>query len=224
MLGGLAEVLADLARSLSTEPDLATTIEAIVKAAVDNIPGAQEAGISLVEKGAVRTVAPTSEMVVTVDRLQYDTGEGPCVDAITDHHIYRTGDLRNESRWSKFAPAAADEGVISMLSYRLFTNEDTLGALNLYSPRKDAFTTDAEQGGAVFAAHAAVALTGAKTEANLLAAMESRDTIGMAKGILMERHDIDPNTAFSLLASSSQHTNMKLHDVAEWLVTNRRQA
>lgn len=223
-LSALAEVLADLARSLSAEPDLTATIAAIVKAAVDNIPGAENAGISLLEKGAVRTVAPTDEVVITVDKIQYDTGEGPCVDAIAEHHVYRTGNLRDESRWRKFAPAAADEGVTSMLSYRLFTDKDTLGALNLYSSRKDAFADDAVQGGAMFAAHAAVALTGAQTEANLHAALENRDVIGMAKGILMERHDIEPDKAFSLLVSASQGANMKLREVAQWLVTHRRQA
>ncbi|MFI5615601.1 GAF and ANTAR domain-containing protein [Amycolatopsis sp. NPDC051903] len=170
----------------------------------------------------IRTVAPTDELVSEIDALQYRFREGPCVDAIGDHEIYRTGDLAGEHRWSRFAPAAAKTGVRSMLSYRLFISATTLGGLNLYSTGTDAFSDETEQNGRMFAAHAAIALVGAQTEAHLHAAMESRDVIGMAKGILMQRHDVDPARAFRLLVDASQHGNMKLHDVAGWLVEHRR--
>ncbi|WP_409494577.1 GAF and ANTAR domain-containing protein [Amycolatopsis sp. cmx-11-12] len=220
--GSLGATLGGIARTLQAEPDVESTLIAIVKAAVDHVDGAEYAGISLVERGdQVRTVAPTGEVVVTIDEVQYRTGQGPCLDAITEHQIFRTGDLATEDRWPAFTPAAAETGVRSMLSYRLFVTDTTLGSLNLYSRARDAFSDQTEEEGKLFAAHAAIALTGAQTEARLHVAMENRDMIGMAKGILMQRHDLDAVRAFRLLVESSQNTNMKLIQVATWVVENR---
>ncbi|WIX79254.1 GAF and ANTAR domain-containing protein [Amycolatopsis carbonis] len=218
----LSSVLGAIARTLQSEPDVDRTLAAIVKAAVDHVDGAEQAGISLVENGRIRTVAPTGEAVVTVDEIQYHTGQGPCLDAIAEHHVYCTGNLLGERRWPAFAPEAAETGIRSMLSYRLFITHTTLGALNLYSTQVGAFNDQTEQDGQVFAAHAAIALVGAQTEAQLHAAIETRDVIGMAKGILMQRHDLDDVQAFHMLVETSQNTNIKLHQVATWLVEHRR--
>ncbi|MEV4143467.1 GAF domain-containing protein [Amycolatopsis sp. NPDC049691] len=137
---------------------------AIVKAAIDHVDGAELAGISLVERGrAIRTVAPTDEVVRAIDEVQYRTGQGPCLDAIAEHQVYSTGDLTAEDRWEDFATAAAEFGVPSMLSYRLFVTGTTLGALNLYSRAHDAFSHQTREDGRLFATHAAIALVGAQT-------------------------------------------------------------
>ncbi|WP_414938197.1 GAF and ANTAR domain-containing protein [Amycolatopsis sp. cmx-11-51] len=220
---GLSAVLGSVARSLQAEPNVDTTIAAIVKAAVDHVAGADYAGISLVEHGRIRTVAPTDEVVVTIDEVQYRTKQGPCVNAIAEHQVFRTGDLAAEARWPKFTPAAAATGMRSMLAYRLFVSENTLGSLNLYSRSVEAFSDQTEQAGRIFASHAAIALIGAQTEARLNIALGHRDVIGMAKGILMQRHGIDAVEAFRLLIESSQATNIKLHQVAEWFVEHHRE-
>ncbi|MYW94174.1 GAF and ANTAR domain-containing protein [Amycolatopsis rubida] len=222
--GTLSETLGAIARTLQAEPDVDATLAAIVKAAVDHVEGAEFAGISLLERGrAIRTVAPTEEVVTEIDAVQYRTQQGPCVDAIADHHVYRTGDLAAEDRWPDFAPVAAEFGARSMLSYRLFVTDTTLGALNLYSREQEAFSGQTEDDGRMFATHAAIALVGAQTEADLRAALEHRDVIGMAKGILMQRHDLDDEIrAFRVLVEASQNSNMKLHRVAAWLIEHRR--
>lgn len=220
---GLAETLSGVARTLQAEPNVEATLRAIVKVAVDYVDGAEHAGISLVEHRKIRTVAPTSHIVETIDQLQYDLREGPCVDAIAEHETFRTGDVGAEARWPKFGPAAAEHGIHSLLSYRLFVTDRTLGALNLYSSRVTAFDQRTEEEGHLFAAHAAVALIGAQREAQLGGAIDKRDTIATAKGILMERHDVDTASAFRLLVEASQSANMKLHQVAAWLVENRRE-
>ncbi|MFC9252669.1 GAF and ANTAR domain-containing protein [Amycolatopsis thailandensis] len=216
--------LAAIARTLQAEPDVETTLAAIVKAAVDQVTGAEYAGISLVDRRQrIRTVAPTDQLVVTLDEVQYRTGQGPCIDAIAEHEVYRTGDLTTEARWPAFTPAAAETGVRSMLCYRLFVSETTLGALNLSSRGLDAFSDQTQREGGVFASHAAIALVGAQTEANLHTALEHRDAIGTAKGILMHRHGIGPAEAFRLLVEASQAANLKLHAVAAWLVDHHRE-
>jgi GAF domain-containing protein len=217
----LAETLSYVARTLQAEPDVDTTLRAIVKAAVEYVPDAEHAGISLVERGKIRTVAPTSGIVEIIDQLQYDFREGPCVDAIAEHQTYRVGDVGTEARWPSFGSAAAENGIHSLLSYRLFVTDRTLGALNLYSSRVDAFDEHTEEDGLLFATHAAIALVGAQREAQLGIAIENRDIISTAKGILMERHDLDAASAFRMLVEASQSTNVKLHDAAAWLVENR---
>lgn len=218
---GLAETLSGVARTLQAEPDLDTTLRAIVKAAVDYVPGAEHAGISLVDRGRISTVAPTSGTVEIIDRLQYDLREGPSIDAIAEHQTYRVGNVGQETRWPSFGPAAAGHGIHSLLSYRLFVTDRTLGALNLYSSRVNAFDRQIEKDGRLFATHAAIALVGAQRETQLGVAIENRDIISTAKGILMERHDLDAASAFRMLVEASQSANVKLHQSATWLVANR---
>lgn len=221
---GVAEALSALARSLRTELDLTDTLAGIVKAAVDTVPGTEDAGLALIQHGQIRTVAQTSARIKQADDLQYRLAEGPCVDAVWQHRIFRVDDMVEESRWTRFAPAMTDLGVRSMLSFRLFLAGDTLGVLNLFSSRARAFDSDSEHVGELFATHAAVALAGSQAEAQLETALNTRDLIGTAKGILAERHQITTEQAFRLLVGASQNTNVKLADVARSLVAAADQA
>jgi transcriptional regulator with GAF, ATPase, and Fis domain len=214
----LANALSAVAQSWQEASDVTATVEAVVWAAVDHLEGAEHAGVCLIEHGKIETVAASSDTVVDIDKLQFKVQEGPCVDAIAHQQTYRTGDLDAERRWPNFTVAASATGIRSMLSYRLFTSRATMGALNLYSSQRDAFSEESEQEGLLFASHAAVALAGARAQAQLSVALESRDVIGTAKGILMERHGIDIVQAFAMLVDASKNTNTKLRDVAAWLV------
>ncbi|HJQ46869.1 MAG TPA: GAF and ANTAR domain-containing protein [Amycolatopsis sp.] len=214
----LTELLGPVVRTIEPEPDVEQTVERIVKTAVTTVPGTEFAGVSLLEGGRMRSIAPTSDLIARLDALQHALREGPCVDAAFDRPIYRVAEIATDSRWPRFAAAAAAEGIASMLGVRLFTTSTNLGALNLYSTRPDAFDDDAEHVTDLFAAHAAVALAGSRRQEQLKQALRTRDTISMAKGILMERHQIGDEQAFHLLVQASQHSNRKLHDVAAWLV------
>jgi hypothetical protein len=108
-----------------------------------------------------------------------------------------------------------------MLSLQLYVEGDNLGALNLYSRPPNAFDDESEQVGLLFASHAAVAFAGVRKEAQLAKAVVSRDLIGQAKGILMERYNISPERAFLVLTRISQDNNRKLHDIATELVRER---
>ena len=216
----LAESFADIARTLLSADSVEATLQKIVELAVDTVDGCDHAGVSLVQDKAITTPAATDEVPPGVDAIQYETDEGPCVDAIKEHEIFRTADLSQEQgRWPNFAPrVTADTGVRSMLSFRLFDQAHTLGALNLYSKEVGAFDDDAQAIGAVFAAHAAVALASAQREEHLERALESRDVIGQAKGILMARQDVTPDRAFDILRRASQRLNVKLREVANQVV------
>ena len=216
----LAERFGELARDLQEKDDVAGTLNAIVSAAVDTVPGAEYASISTVaRRREVSTPAATGELPRAVDRAQYGTGEGPCLDSLYRRRTVRLSDMASETRWPEFADRARALGVRSMLSIQLYVTGDDLGALNLHSTQVDAFDDESEQVGLLFASHAAIALIGAQEQEQLRASVSSRDLIGQAKGVLMERYKIGAHEAFRLLVVASQTTNIKLVDVAGHLAS-----
>lgn len=215
----VAEMFGDLARSFARERDYDGLQKRIVELAVDSLPGCEEAGISLVQSRHVRTRVNTGTLPQQIDDIQNEVGEGPCIDAIRDHEVFQTGDLAAETRWTAFpARAHAATGVRSILSFRLYVDDETIGALNLYSRQADAFDEHELAIGAVFAAHAAVALSAAGREEDLERKAFTRDAIGQAKGILMAQSGIDDAAAFDLLRRASQRLNQKLSAVAQEVV------
>jgi len=217
--GPSAEAFADVARALLAEGDVQQTLQKIVDLAVDTIDGCEHAGISFLKSGKGSTPAASDDVPRSVDLVQYETGEGPCLDAIRESQVFESGDLGREARWPQFAARAQRAtGVTSMLCFRLFVEGDTLGALNLYSKAADAFDERARTVGLVFAAHAAIALSTALHDEQMDEALRSRDLIGQAKGILMAREGVSADEAFEMLKRASQRLNLKLRDVARSVV------
>ena len=218
----LAMQFAEMARELRRLAGQDATLTGIVQAALRAVPGAEAAGVTVVRGTQYRTLAPSSDLVPQVDAIQYELRSGPCVDAIVSETTFRTGDLEHDPRWPTFGKRTAIEvGVHSMLAMRLFIDdgqqEDTIGALNLYSTQHEAFSGTCEMLGCVFATHAALALDGAQSSeqvTNLALAQESNREIGMAMGVLMSRHRLTQSQAFDLLRMASQHSHRKLREVA----------
>lgn len=220
----LRSIMADAARRLTTTRidalDPEQMLDAIVAGVLVAVPNAVAATITLVDKkGALTTHAPSSAVVSEVDKVQAELHEGPCIDALneTGDNVTDAPDLSSDPPWPTFARAALEKGFAAVLSFQLRTN-GSAGAVNLYGSTPHCFTTHDQLVGSLFADQAAVALAGARRAGDLNRALSSRDIIGRAKGILMERFRLDDSRAFSMLVESSQHTNMKLHDVASWLV------
>jgi hypothetical protein len=130
--------------------------------------------------------------------------------------------MRSEPRWPRFAHRAAEAGAGSMLSFRLWVEGDDLGALNLYGRQPNAFDEESEQVGLLFVSHAAIAWASAQKQDQLAESVDARDLIGQAKGIVMERYKLDSLKAFALLVRTSQHTNLKLRDIAAELALTGR--
>jgi len=215
----IGEAMGHLARSLQAEhADLEVTLKAITAAAVDAVEGAEHAAITMVTgQGRVQSRAATGSLPERIDALQTEAGEGPCLQALWEQETVHVEDMATESRWPRFAPRAADLGVGSMLCFQLFVHGDNLGALNLLSLEAGAFGADDTSVGLLFATHAAVAISGARREDQTRTALDTRDLIGQAKGILMERYRLTPDQAFSLLVRVSQHTHVKVRELAEQL-------
>ena len=217
----LLEQLAEIAHRLSEADSLDELLQLIVDLGEDYLEGCD--GVSMMFIGKNRKItspAFSSRIAYESDLAQYAADEGPCLDALRDQRVYMIDDLETETRWPDYRARALELGVRSMLSYRLYARGGTFGALDFYSKRPHAYGAFSKVIGQVFASHAGVALKGAMTEAGLEQTIRSRDVIGQAKGILIERLRLRPSEAFALLTKISQHHNVPVREIADQIVTS----
>ena len=207
-------------RDLYSETGTGDTMYRAVQLAAEVVRGAEAAGITVRHRdGGIETPASTSECAVRVDALQQETGEGPCIEALADQDVVSVPNLEIETRWSAWtARAIAETEIRSMLCFRLFTNERVIGALNLYSTKPHAFTSEDVDRGLALSAMSAVAVARAARISDLESAIDARARVGIAVGMLVERFSIDPERAFGVLVRYSQTSNRKLRDIASELV------
>ncbi|MGW7680846.1 GAF and ANTAR domain-containing protein [Kribbella sp. NPDC054772] len=215
----------EVSASLSFPMDLDETLEVITAGAAEAVPNIDFASISITGKdGRIETLAPTDELAQRADDLQYELGEGPCLDAVFDRPVVQVDDIATDLRWPTYGPRAAKEiGIGSQLAFQFRADPHGRGGVNLYSVHPHALTAESRQLGAMFANLAAVALGWSR--ANTLAEeLVTRTDIGEAIGIVMERYRLDPDRAFSFIVRTSQTSNTKLHDVAAGIIedTTRR--
>jgi hypothetical protein len=207
-LSEFAYSFSQTARALFTAGNVSATLTSVVELAVSTIEGCDYAGIFLIEGNRVTTPVHTNPIVVEIDQAQHATGEGPCLDAIAHRLIFYADDLSRDLRWLHFAPRATKAGVRSVLALPLSADAQ-LGALNLYAHYPVASL-------ALSIAHSHE--DEERLAASLHAALASRESIGQALGILMERERITANQAFYILRRASQHLNIKVREVAQSLI------
>jgi len=215
---------AETARILFAAGSVTETLSQVVELAVATIEGCDFAGLFLVEQDAVCSPIHSDPVVDEVDDLQSALEEGPCLDAIRQRLMFYAVDLVEDDRWPRFGPSAIAAGIRSILALPLAENED-LGALNLYARYPGAFSAVDRAKAAILASLAGLALSTARSHEdeerraeNLHAALATREVIGQAQGILMERERVSSGQAFDVLRRASQHLNRKLRDVAQDLV------
>lgn len=215
----VAAALTRAAKAINNPRSLDETLDAIVHAAQQTVPGFEHVGISIVHKGGeIETRAGTGQLVWELDDVQYKLHEGPCFDSIRSEPVLLLDDARTEERWPRYIPAALEKGLRSQMGLRLYTDEGTLGGLNFYSTRTAGIDPDALQLGELFAAHAAIALGRARYEHQLNESVASRQVIGIAIGLVMERYQISEERAFQFLVRASTTSNIKLRAIAQEIV------
>ena len=223
-LSELSRSVSRTAETLFAAGNVTDTLSSVVGLAVATIEGCDFAGLFTTGVGALTTPAFTGPMVLAVDAIQERTKEGPSLDAIARRKIVSVDDLKTDPRWPRFSPQAVDQGLRSVLSLPLASNSQG-GALNLYARYPAAFGVVDRAKAAILVSLASLALSVAHTHEdeerraeNFNAALGTRETIGEALGILMERERISADQAFDILRRASQHLNIKLRDVAQNLV------
>ena len=237
-IGLLAEAVGDLSRTLLSETGpggMADVIGRVVDVAHRVIADADVVSVTLRRGGhaGYATPAHSDPLAVRLDEIQYDHEEGPCVRALEAGGlgVAQSDDLGRDEGFPRFGPAAAALGVHSVFAVGLFPvgeKRPLRGALNLYRCPPGGFSRAAREAAVLLAAHVSTALAHVTvTEASELrdvqfaTALESRDIIGQAKGILMARRGLPADEAFDVLRRASQDLNVKLRDVAATLAQRR---
>ncbi|BBZ09081.1 hypothetical protein MDOR_32500 [Mycolicibacterium doricum] len=219
----LRVAMSELTAEFSGSPNIAAILHRVTSAAVDLIGGVDCADILLISgPDNFRSIAATDQIAIQLDAAQQRFREGPCLDAAIDDVVSISNDLSEDQRWPRFAKSAVTAGVHSILSFRLYTHDARRGALNLFGRKRDVFTAEAETLGAMLATQAAIALIVEDKELHFRSALASRDIIGQAKGMIMERFDVDSLQAFELLKKLSQESNRRLVEIATELATKVR--
>ena len=219
------EGLLELTRLMVDEETLDDTLDRIAGLACRTIEVCSHASITLSRPKGPVTAAATDDTALACDHAQYDADEGPCLQALRTSEVVHVTDTTTEVRFPAFTRRAVDAGIGASLSLPLVVRGDGTGALNLYAEAKDAYARGDEELGRLFAAQSAVAISNAEVywktynlAQNLQVALETRDVIGQAKGVLMATQKISSDEAFDLLRRRSQHANQKLRDVADHVV------
>ncbi len=204
-----------LARALHVkEAQLQPTLDTILAHAAAACPAASDAGLILLIGGKLVPQATTGHTPLALDLRQQETGEGPCVETARTQTLTHVADTKTDPRWPQFCAEAQARDVRSLLCAPLWVNVECLGTLTLYSRQPAVFSDQDMKLIELFAALAALALADAQRTEQLRQAVTSRDLIGQAKGILMERYQVDSEAAFAVLVRTSQSQNLKLTAVA----------
>ena len=214
--------VAELVQGLHSRPDTDsdTVVAELAEHAAVEIPGAQYAGITLTRSAKkVDTPAASHHWPMLLDKIQERHQEGPCLTAAWDEKIIHVVDLETDERFPKYRrDALAETPIRSIMAFQMFIAGETVGALNVFSEQPGAFTADSRDLGRVFAAHSSVAWNSARRDEQFRRALSSRDIIGQAKGMVMERYGVNAVQAFELLRKLSQDSNVPLIKVATNLV------
>ncbi|GAB6900709.1 GAF and ANTAR domain-containing protein [Kineosporia succinea] len=217
-LTGLAEILT------ATQP-LTETLLQVAAFAVSAIPGADGAGVTVLERQGPDTMVASDDLVRAVDAEQYGIGEGPCLLAVETRATQRSGSLARESRWPRFGPRAGGLGVHSALSLPLLVAGQPVGALNVYGRAHDAFDEQSAFIGEEFAKPAAVTASQAllleesrRLAVQLEQALAGRATLDQAIGIIMSRTGKTAEEALATLREGSERDHVDIGEAATQIV------
>ncbi len=221
----LTASLAALSRLSAARLSLEDLLTRVASYAVHAIPGADGAGLALLEPDRSDTIVKSAAFVQQVDDIQYGIKEGPCITAAATGEAVRSGSLSADPRWPRFGPRAGRLGVHSVLSLPLVTGDEVVGAMNVYAHAREAFDDRAENIGRLFSVPAAIAVQNAqilaqtqRLAANLQQALVNRAVIDQAIGIIISRTGSTPDQAFNRLKTLSQKEHIKVAEVAARIV------
>jgi GAF domain-containing protein len=212
-----AHELVALGRGLRAECDAHKLLLRALDGALQCISAANCAGVAVTDHGRFTSEAQTQDVAGHLHSVQFAAGRGPSLDAAQQQGPVLVDDLGGEDRWPEFTACAVEHGVRTVLSVPLFVDANVLGALSFYAGEPGCFCSDDEGVAWLLASQVSMTLAALRARGNFDAALASRDMIGQAKGILMERFKIGDAEAFQILVAVSQRKHLKLRDVADQL-------
>ena len=224
----LVRGLSALGESARARTVLDLSLATVVRMAQAVIRNADGASITVPRDGRLATVAASDHVVLDMDRDQYDTGQGPCLDAATQGQVFHITQLDGESRWPEFVPRASARGIRSILSTPLLGQDRPVGALNVYSRTGGAFAEHERGWAGQFAAQAALLLDAStqdqgqqRMQDQVWSALVSRETIAVAQGVVLHRYDVPVERAYALLREHSRRSGLPLRQVCDLVISSR---
>jgi ANTAR domain/GAF domain len=220
----IAEILQELYGRDDVDSD--TVIAELAEHAAVEISGAQYAGVTVTRNGRhIDTPAATHKWPILLDEIQQRHRQGPCLSAAWEEKTIHVRDLETDERFPLYArDVLAETPIRSVMSFQMWIAGETMGALNVYAETPNVFDEKTRAVGLVFAAHSSVAWNAARRDEQFKKALASRDVIGQAKGMLMERYGVNAIQAFDLLRKLSQDSNTPLIQIATDLVEKQQSA
>jgi hypothetical protein len=214
----IAEIVQELYGRDDVDSD--TVIAELAEHAAVEIPGAQYAGVTVTRNGRqIDTPAATHKWPILLDEIQQRHRQGPCLSAAWEEKTIHVRDLETDERFPLYArDVLAETPIRSVMSFQMWIAGETMGALNVYAETPNVFDEKTRAVGLVFAAHSSVAWNAARRDEQFKKALASRDVIGQAKGMLMERYGVNAIQAFDLVRKLSQDSNTPLIQIATDLV------
>ena len=216
--GSIQSTITELVSALVHGAGIEEMTIKLTSASVALVSGAEFAKISLIKNGQLHSIAATSQLAALLDDAQQAAGRGPCLDAVNAQKPIRCSDLCTDARWPRFAAVATNAGVRAVLSFPMDVPGAAGATLSLFGSEPGTLGIEADGTAAMLAHHAAIALFTAEHERQFKAALATRDAIGQAKGVLMERFGVDSGRAFAMLKTISQQTNTPVRQLAASVV------
>lgn len=208
-----------------TRAVLDAALKLVVVMSKSVMTGADGVSITLPRQGRLRTVAASNDVVLQMDHDQYDTGEGPCVDAATLGEGFHSPSLESEQRWPQFVPRARSRGIESIMSTPLMAASGPLGALNVYSRAPDALASHEQEWALQFAREASnvllvadLTVTADSLDNDILSGLRARESIALAQGFIMARQQLTSDAASRFLIDISRRTSRPLLEICEEVV------
>ncbi len=213
----LAGSIAALGKLPAGTMGLADMLTQVAALAVQAIPGADGAGLTLLRVNRADLIVKSERFVRAIDDIQYGIGEGPCISAAATGQTRRSGELNHDSRWTQFGPRASGLGVHSALSLPLVVSTGILGAMNIYAHDPNSFNQHSQNCGETFAVSAALVVQHAqildqttRLIKQLRAGINGRGIIDQAVGVLRRRTGDTADQALGRLKEISQNQRISL--------------
>lgn len=225
-LDELSGAIGRIRRLLLTEEKVDAAVQRLAMAIKDSVPGTIGAGVSVLDSQGRRTShGATDRVVEEADALQYELGEGPCLTAWAAEESILVEDVRTDDRWPRWSAAVQGLPIRSVVSAALVADKESVGALKVYAVLPSAYTPATVRLLEQFAAPAATLLSHIQASElpqhisdDLHAALESRDMVNRACGILMQRHGVGHERALEELMRRARRRRMSLAEASRQVI------
>jgi GAF domain-containing protein len=165
----------------------------------------------------LRSVAASDDRFTHLEELQIHHQEGPCIDAFDVKELVSAEDLADDGRWPKFSDAAVARKVRAVLASPLPYNQDAVGVVAVLSEQRRPWSAEGELALLAFTDLAALLIASmmqgeqqSEMAVQLQGALNSRQVIEQAKGVLIGQQGIPARAAYEQLRSRARDERRKL--------------